>query len=91
MPHISHKVLTKDGENASFSNLTGSPVYVSAVYDDLGRGEKELRQGNFSGLAVHGIQRFTLTPLFWRPTPTELAEREVRTVRLSFDDSYRMA
>ncbi len=90
VPHIAHQVITKDGETASFSNLTESPVYVSAVYDDLGRGEEELRQGNFSGLAVHGIQSIMLIPPFWRPTPIELTEGETRTVRLSFDDADRM-
>ena len=88
--HIVHKAITKDGETASFSNLSGSPVYVSAIYDDLGQGEEALRQGHLSGPAVHGIQRFTLIPPFWRPTPIELTEGEARTVRLSFNDSYRM-
>ena len=66
----------------SFSNLTASPVYVTALYDE---------QGGFDRVTVlSGTPAGTILDASYAPMAIELTEGETATAELTFDDTFRM-
>ena len=84
---FSIKMVSKNGEIASFSNIVESPVYVAAIYDDQARGQEAISKGNISGLASGGLMRITFIPPFFTPVAVEQIEGEKQMVPLTFSDA----
>ena len=79
---LAFQVVSENGGTASFSNLTASPVYVTALYDE---------QGGFDWVTVlSGTPAGTILDASYAPMAIELTEGETATAELTFDDTFRM-
>lgn len=80
---IDAQVATENGQTVEFSNVTASPVYLSALFDI---------SGGWDGLsaAPSGSPAAMWQPLQAAPTPIELPAGETVDLEFSFNDAFRM-
>jgi len=81
---IGQQVVTENGAVVSFENLTASPVYVAALYDD---------KGGWDGASVppSGLPAgaYTTDPT-GAPSAIEVGDGQTAEVEFSFSDAFRM-
>ena len=80
---IAWRVVAENGATALFSNLTASPVYVAALYDEQGNWDWQF--GVPSGSPAGRIEDAAFAPV-----AIELTERETVIQELTFSDAFRM-
>jgi|GEM_PF-705970 len=84
MPIDIKPVSSKNG-SVTFTNIKGSPVYVSAVYDPKGAWDAQSAPPSGSSLGLYSDSKEP-----GKPAPIDVKSGEPATIHLSFDDSYKM-
>ena len=80
---IAAQAATENGQTVEFSNVTASPVYLSALYDINGGWDGQSAVPSGSPAAMW-------QPVQPTPTPIELAAGETVDLEFSFDATFRM-
>jgi len=80
---VGAQILTENGDTVSFENLSASPVYVSALYDEQGGWDVFSAAPSGSPAAAY------VSAGGFAAAPIELADGE-NAVELTFNDAFRM-
>ncbi len=82
-PPLDTKSVSSKNGSGTFTDVTASPVYVSAAYDPKGEWDAHSAPPSGSSLGLYSKEP-------GNPAPVDVKSGHPATVHLSFDDSYKM-
>ena len=83
-PPLAQEVVQENGATATFENLTASPVYLSAVYDEQGGWDPLSAPRSGTPVGNYGADAYGT------PGPIEVGDGQTVEVEFVFSDAVRM-